>query len=350
MTTARDKFVIDFDKHTLENRIRLFKNSKYDDDELHSFFEINKKKGWDIRKAWELLQNISDNDLKKYILPVAYRPFDNRNIFWHDALVWRTVKRVMKNMLEENIGLTLVRQVKASRNWSHCLISGQMIESTYISNKTSEIAYFSPLYLYPDVQKENLFNYNKREKEPNISADIFEKLEKIYRRCPSPEEILYYIYGVFYSNIYRETYAEFLKIDFPKVPFTADENLFQGIGNLGKQLADLHLLKSPLLDVPIARYQGPGDNDRIDRIDYKENEQRIYINDDKYFEGISPKVWNYHIGGYQVLAKYLKDRKGRILEDAPHYCRIATALQKTIEIQTHIDSLYPEVEKSIINF
>jgi predicted helicase len=254
---------------------------------------------------------------------------------------------VMKNMLEKNIGIITARSNKSS-NMDHFFISNVVME-TKCGERTTQSAIF-PLYIYPDTQKENLFNYNKREKEPNISPDIFEKLKKLYRRSPSPEEILYYIYGVFYSNIYRETYAEFLKIDFPRVPFTADENLFQEIGDLGEQLADLHLLKSPLLDVPIARYQGPGDNDRIDRIDYKENEQRIYINNDKYFEGISPKVWNYHIGGYQVLAKYLKDRKGRILEDAPHYCRIATALQKTIEIQTHIDSLYPGIEKKLIDF
>jgi hypothetical protein len=122
------------------------------------------------------------------------------------------------------------------------------------------------------------------------------------------------------------------------------------MGELGKQLADLHLLKSPLLDIPVARYQGEGDNDRIEKVDYQENEQRIYINIDKYFEGITPEVWNYHIGGYQVLSKYLKDRKKRILEDAPQYCRIVTALQKTIEIQKRIDEIYPEIEKDLIEF
>jgi hypothetical protein len=122
------------------------------------------------------------------------------------------------------------------------------------------------------------------------------------------------------------------------------------MGELGKQLADLHLLKSPLLDIPVARYQGEGDNDRIEKIDYQENEQRIYINNEKYFEGISPEVWNYHIGGYQVLPKYLKDRKGRIMEDAPHYCRIVTAIQRTIEIQKQIDNLYPEIEKHLVGF
>ncbi len=110
----------------------------------------------------------------------------------------------------------------------------------------------------------------------------------------------------------------------------------------------MHLLHSRDLDPPIARYQGMGSNDRIEKITYKENLQRIYINSDKYFETIHPEVWNYHIGGYQVLHKYLKDRKGRILEDAPKYCRIVTAIAKTIEIQKEIDKYYPEVEKKLI--
>jgi len=172
----------------------------------------------------------------------------------------------------------------------------------------------------------------------------------VYGQNPTPEDIFYYIYGVFYSNIYRQTYAEFLKIDFPRVPFTTDYDLFKKMGELGKGLADLHLLKSPALDPPIAKYQGGGDNDRIEKIAYKEDEQRIYINKDKYFEGIPPEVWNYHIGGYQVLRKYLKDRKGRIMDDAPQYCRIVTALSKTIEIQEKIDEIYPDVEKELINF
>jgi len=155
---------------------------------------------------------------------------------------------------------------------------------------------------------------------------------------------------VFYSNIYRETYAEFLKIDFPRVPFTSDYKTFKNVSKLGKELADLHLLKSKTLDTPIAKYQGSGDNNRVEKITYKENEQRLYINKGKYFEGVPPEVWNYHIGGYQVLQKYLKDRKGRIIDDVPRYCRIVTALSKTIEIQKTIDESYPEIEKELIEF
>ncbi|MCK4345311.1 MAG: hypothetical protein KAX05_08500 [Bacteroidales bacterium] len=147
-----------------------------------------------------------------------------------------------------------------------------------------------------------------------------------------------------------ETYGEFLKIDFPRVPFAANYNLFKKMGGFGKYLSDLHLLKSPALSPPVTKYQGTSDNDRIEKIIYQEDEQRIYINKGKYFEGVAPEVWNYHIGGYQVLHKYLKDRKGRIMDDAPRYCRIVTALRKTIEIQEKIDKIYPEIEKDLVDF
>lgn len=350
MTTARDNFVIDFEKSTIENRIRLFKNSKYDDEDLHRFFQINKKKGWDIRKAWNILQSISDSELNKFILPVIYRPFDNRFIFWHDSVVWRTVKRVMRNMLEENIGLITVRRVPPNNKPSYFLLTDRIVSNGAIRSDNMSIDTLFPLYIYPDENNKNLFNQHQTEKETNIPQSLIEKLSFCYGQKPTPEFILYYIYGVFYSNVYRETYAEFLKIDFPRVPFTANYDLFKQMGELGKKLADLHLLKSMALDPPVAKYQGSGDNDRVEKIAYKEDEQRIYINNGKYFEGIKPEVWNYHIGGYQVLHKYLKARKGRNMDDAPHYCRIVTALSKTIEIQKDIDEIYPKIEKELVDF
>jgi predicted helicase len=294
-----------------------------------------------------MLQSISDSELKKFILPVTYRPFDGRYIFWHDSIVWRTVKRVMRHMLEENIAIISARSNKSSE-MDHFFITDTIME-TKSGERTTQSAIF-PLYTYPDEEKKNLFNQHQTEKQPNIPIALFEQLSVAYEQNPTPEDILYYIYGVFYSNIYRQTYAEFLKIDFPRVPFTTNYDLFKEIGKLGKQLAGLHLLKSPVLDLPVAKFQGSGDNDRIDKVTFKEDERRIYINKDKYFEGIAPEVWNYHIGGYQVLHKYLKDRKGRIMDDAPYYCRIITALSKTIEIQKKIDEIYPEVEKELVDF
>ncbi len=347
IVTARDSLAIDFDKNSLKNKIQMFRNPNLPDDLIKDSLKIGENYQWKISEQRKKFREIKN--WENYFNKILYRPFDIRHIYYQDNIVFRRRFEVMRNMLEENIGLLTCRQI-SSNSWGHALISKNLVDDSLISNKTKERTYLYPLYLYPDEQKKNLFNHNKTEKEPNIEQLVFKKLEENYKRIPTPEEILYYIYGIFYSNIYREIYSEFLKIDFPRVPFTADQNLFCEMGKLGKQIADLHLLKSPLLIIPVARYQGEGDNDRIEKIDYQESEQRIYINNEKYFEGITPEVWNYYVGGYQVLSKYLKDRKGRIMDDAPHYCRIVTAIQKTIEIQKQIDILYPEIEKKLIQF
>ncbi|MDW7681095.1 MAG: type ISP restriction/modification enzyme, partial [bacterium] len=241
----------------------------------------------------------------------------------------------------------------------HALITSYMTEHGVLSSKTTN--YHFPLYLFDTKAEKNpghgstmmmVFEPQAEYQlcKPNIAAAVFNKLEEAFGKRPAPEAILYYIYAIFYSNIYRRTYAEFLKIDFPRVPFTADYKLFKTIGKFGKRLVDLHLLNDSKLSSPVAKYPLAGANDRIEKISYQEDEQRIYINKEKYFEGVSPEVWNYHIGGYQVLHKYLKDRKGRDMDDAPHYCWIITALSKTIELQQKIDEIYPEVESELIDF
>jgi predicted helicase len=346
IVTARDKFVIGFEKNEIKNRILQFRNLSLSDEIIKQAYNLKDTRGWKISSARKRLSE--DSNWDSYYQKILYRPFDTRTIYYTDKMVDWGRPKVMRHMLEENIALIMPKRVETKIPWQHCLCGEGIIEHVTVSLKT--IDYVFPLFLYPDKEKHDLFNQRETEKDPNIPQDVFDKLSSHYGQKPTSEDILYYIYGVFYSNIYRQTYAEFLKIDFPRVPFTTDYDLFRKMGELGKELADLHLLKSPVLDLPVAKFQGSGDNDRIDKVTFKEDERRIYINKDKYFEGIPPEVWNYHIGGYQVLRKYLKDRKGRIMDDAPRYCRIITALSKTIEIQEKIDDIYPELEKEFVDF
>jgi len=141
-----------------------------------------------------------------------------------------------------------------------------------------------------------------------------------------------------------------LKIDFPRVPFTAHYTVFQKIAKYGKKLSDLHVLKSESLNRPVCKYRGSGDNDRIEKIAYDEKTNRVYINNEKFFDNIAPELWHYHIGGYQVLHKFLKDRKGRTMEDPRLYSRIVTAISKTIALQKQIDDIYNQVEKEMVKF
>ncbi|MEW6654182.1 MAG: type ISP restriction/modification enzyme, partial [Bacteroidota bacterium] len=178
--------------------------------------------------------------------------------------------------------------------------------------------------------------------------DFFEELKNNFKKDVTPEEIFYYIYAMLYSNTYRTKYAEFLKIDFPRVPFTRDYKIFTNLGKLGNQLADLHLLKSKELDKTISKFPVDGNN-KVEKPKY-ENE-KVWINKEQFFDGIKEEVWLYQIGGYQICEKWLKDRKGRTLtlEEIQTYCKIVSALSKTLEVQSEIDKYYESVEMTVRN-
>ncbi|GAB6267985.1 MAG: DNA methyltransferase [Smithella sp.] len=358
IVTSRDEFVIDFDKNTLKHRIAQLENKTQTDEVIAQAYDLKDKSNWKLSNVRKQIQELDDSE--NFIKPIQYRPFDNRYIFYHESLVERTRYDVMQHILESNISLCFMRQFSGDMDYSHFLVSNYIVDNrTFFSAKG--IIQQAPLYLYNKKESKKshfhtlmLFepaaDYGGKDRIPNIDKTVYEKLNKTYKKKLIPEEIFYYIYAVFYSNIYREKYAEFLKIDFPRVPFTAEYKVFQRMIDFGQQLADLHLMKSELLNKPVAKYQGKGDNDRIEKIIYKEEEQRIYINKEKYFDNVSPALWNYQIGGYQVLQKYLKDRKGRTMDDPRYYCRIVTAIDKTIALQNQIDEIYNEVEKNLIEF
>jgi predicted helicase len=253
-------------------------------------------------------------------------------------------------MMQENLGLIVPRQVV--HNFRHSLCVSNIINFNALdtAGRFGSGCLF-PLYLYPDTEKKDLFSHKKEpeKRKPNINHEFLTGLYGGYKKEPTPEEIFYFIYAVLYSNIYRTKYAEFLRIDFPRVPFTKNYKLFCKMGEYGKKLVDLHLLKSNELDQPIAKFQGKGDN-RVEKVKYGQG--KVYINSDHYFEVIPLEVWGYQIGGYQVCDKWLKDRKERILslDDIRHYCKIVTAIGKTIEIQKAIDEIFSEVEKETIDF
>jgi predicted helicase len=247
----------------------------------------------------------------------------------------------------ENLGLITVRRVPANKPPLYFFISNNIISNGVIRSDNQSIDYLCPLYLYSNNLQKNFFNDIRT---PNLKLGLVEKLTQIYGYNPEPEEILAYIYGVVYSNLYRQKYAEALRIDFPRVPFTSDPAIFRRMALLGQRLIELHLLKGDELNPPVARYQGNGENNTIEKVVFDAASERIYINSDKYFEGVLPDVWQYQIGGYQVLNKYLKDRKGHRMDDPVRYVRIVTSLSKTIEIQKENDILYPEIEKGLIDF
>lgn len=354
VVTSRDNFVIDSDRNALKRRILQFRDKKLPDEIISKTYDLKDKSNWKLKDARENI--MEDDGWENAITKILYRPFDEQWIFYHDAVIERSRREVMQHMMHENLGLITNRQV--NNEFRHSLCSSMIINDCTVSLETRERSYLFPLYLYK--KKDNpkkrslssimmLFEPQAEygAKKPNLSQVIVDKLTDTFKKMPSPEQIFFYVYAVLCSNIYRAKYAEFLKIDFPRVPFTKDYKLFKKMGEYGKRLVDLHLLKSLGLDSPIAKFQGKGDY-RVEKVRYEKG--KVFINNDQYFEGIAPEIWKYQIGGYKVCEKWLKDRKGRILslDEIKHYCKVVTTIQKTTEIQKVIDDIYPEVEKETI--
>lgn len=333
--THRDSFVIDFDRAALKHRIRMFRDKSLPDEITRQTFGLKDNRDWKMSPKRKAI--ISDERWEEKITKILYRPFDVRWIFYHKDAIDFGRPEVMRHMLHDNLALNTMRQTKMPE-WRYAVVSNMMAPAVYVEIKDG--CNLFPLYLCSDGDKKDLFTDPSKatERKPNLDPSLLRMLKETYDQELTPEEIFFYIYAVLYSTSYRTKYAEFLKTDFPRVPFTRGRELFTQMAHLGEKLVGLHLLKLPELDPPIARFQGTGDS-KVEKQLYSRKEKRVYINKTQYFEAVEPEVWKYQIGGYQVLDKWLKDRKGRSLslEDIRHYCRV-TALSKTIAIQAEIES------------
>ncbi len=349
--TARDKLTIGWTKE--ETWLTTSSFAKMDVELARLSFGLGKDvKDWKVVLAQK---DLSDSGLdKKMIVPILYRPFDVKYTYYTGrsrGFHCRPRFNIMRHMLKKNVGLCIGRAgqvVGGQKPWNVVYVSENIVDLN-LFYRGGELLF--PLYIYPDSDKHDLFSSkeNKQKKQTNLSPKVVVGLKKQFKKAPKPEQILYYVYSVLYSNTYRTKYSGFLKIDFPRVPFTKNYELFLKMSELGKTLVNLHLLK--LVSRPISKFPIKGDA-LVEKLKYEEKEERVYINNEQYFDSVANEVWEYQIGGYQVCHKWLKDRKKRklSLEDIKHYCNIVTALKETIEIQKEIDKLYPEVEKDVIAF
>jgi len=345
IVTSRDKFVIDANKEELKKRIRMFRDDNLSDEIIKKAFDLKDKAKWKVKDARKKIRD--EEDWEKFIRPILYRPFDIQWIFYHDAVIERTRKNVMAHLMKENLALLCCRQQNKVGFW-HALVADKIIESCMVSDRTREISYAFPFYLYPT---EDLYNGgDKYERQINIEKEFLVKLAEVYGKKSLPERIFYYIYAILYSEKYRAKYAEFLKTDFPHIPFTAEPELFEKLAKFGKELAELHLLKSQKLTRPAVKFEGTGDR-KVEIIEYDRQKRLVKINERQYFSPLSEDIWKYQIGGYQVMEKWLKDRKAKplSLDNIKQYCKIATALKETTVLQKKIDDCYNEIEKKLLD-
>jgi predicted helicase len=292
------------------------------------------------------------------IKPILYPPFDTQYIVYSKQVVTRPRSEVMRNMLEgENIALIFMRQVALHEQYTHFDVTRNLVDNrAFLSNKG--IMSLSPLYIYPDLTKKSLFDTDEFEgslggRRPNISPaflrDISNKLNMQFvsdgrgdlQQTFGPENIFNYMYAVFNPPTYRTRYSEFLKMDFPRLPLTSNPDLLRELCAIGNRLVELHLMERYGGHIP--SYPEPGDN-KVEKTEYtpltdKPDQGRVWINKTQFFDGVPLDVWEFHIGGYQVCHKWLKDRRERQLDmhDVVHYKRIVAALAETITLMEEID-------------
>ncbi|GIV88524.1 MAG: hypothetical protein KatS3mg055_1042 [Chloroflexus sp.] len=305
------------------------------DEVLAQTYGLKDKAGWSLTTARKRVQ--ADGNPQSKIHPILYRPFDVRFIFYHEAVIERPRPEVMRHMLAgKNLGLLVMRQVALDEDYTHALVTPYIIDNRVFASAKG-IALECPLYLYPSTTAPEMF---QQSKTPNLAKGLLPKLSAAYGFILTPEEILTYIYAVLYSPPYRARYADVgANHDSPLRPF-------RQMAALGQELIDLHLLRKTV-QVAGVRYQGQG-SDTIERVRYEAATGQVWINQDKYFENITPETWSYRIGGYQVLEKYLKDRKGRALTDPIRYLHIAEAIAQTIAHQVQLNALYEAVEMAVM--
>jgi type I restriction-modification system DNA methylase subunit len=338
--THRDHFVIDFERDKLEERISNFCNLKISDLEIANSYKLKETGDWKINPKRKSLA--ANSDWKKAFTECLYRPFDNRHYYHHSDVVDRTRHEVMQHMLaKDNLGLICSRQQSQSDTWSLVGISKDIVECCAISNKTKETNYIFPLYLHPTNETERQMGMKR---SINFSQNFLNAITSKLGYTPTPESIFYYIYAVFHSPTYRDRYAEFLKIDFPRIPLTSNDKLFRQLADYGEQLVQLHLMTSPKLNNLITEFvEETGDRTVAPgHPKYQNGAVQINKNGDR-FTGVPEEVWNFYVGGYQPCQKWLKDRKERTLsdEDILHYQKIVVSLKETIEIMKKIDKAIP---------
>lgn len=278
---------------------------------------------------------------KMLIANIDYRPFDKRYVYYDVSKIERPREKVMRHFIEgDNVGLIFSRQA-ITNNWSHIQATTAMSDNrVHYSNKGIPIC--APLYLF-DAQDGNT-------RRPNLDMEIVgqiaekialqfeeEKSGNIEAFCPM--DLLDYIYGILHSPSYREQFKEFLKVDFPRIPYPTDANEFRRVAEIGGELRGVHLMEASL---PLVTEFNVSGSNKVEAIKIAEGGDglcKVWINDEQYFDNVPRVAWEFYIGGYQPAQKWLKDRKGMTLEwdDVMHYQRIISALCKTNELMSKID-------------
>jgi predicted helicase len=333
IVTARDEFVISYDKKSLSEKMQDFINLSVSEARIKYNLREDVE-SWKVEWAQKEVKETINSE--NSIISIAYRPFDLRYIYYTKKSSWIIARPnwgIMTHLMtKENIALDICRQW-ATDEWTLISIIKTVVDNSYVSNRTKERGYTFPLYLYSNSE-----NLEWTTKTPNLDATIWAKISESVGRDTTPEEVLDYIYAVLHSPSYREKYKEFLKIDFPRVPYPTSRKQFESLVTLGGELRALHLLESPVVENYITTFPVAGTNE-VEKVTYTDG--CVYINAEQYFGDVPEVAWNFYIWWYQPAQKWLKDRKCRTLtwEDIAHYQSMIVALTETSRVMGEVDGV-----------
>ncbi len=329
IVSSRDSLLVKNSKSELKEVESDFINLQ--EDEFRKKYNIADSRDWTYISAKEDIKN-------SVIIQISYRPFDNQFVFYsHKSKGILSYPRyeIMRHIIgQKNIVLNVCKQ-QSTFDFQHILVSEYITDKCTISSQTKEAGYVFPLYLYPE---EGPIDTSRR---PNLDEHIWAQINTAIGKEASPEDIFDYIYGVLHSPAYRAKYKEFLKVDFPRIPYPKDQTEFEHFRSFGYQLRELHLMHN----VPDSSVSFPhAGSMQVDYLRWEWNKDdgysgNIWINDTQCFEGVPTEAWEFYIGGYQPAQKWLKDRKGRVLsfDDIEHYRKIISVLVETSRIMREID-------------
>lgn len=348
--THRDHFAVAFDKGEIQRRIEDLKNPKISDVTIKEKYDLQDTGAW---KVQVIRARINQEESSSYLIESLYRPFDMRHTWFSSTVMDRPRRELTQHVWNrKNLNLMAIRQMMDATPYSHVFVTRvPAVDRCFACSRGAAI--ISPLYLYPEedaiLDPDGLAN---DQRKPNLSQSFVDNISQRVnlrfisegvgdlKRTFGPEDMFHYIYALLHSPSYRKRYADFLKIDFPRIPLTSNASLFKSLCGFGKRLVDLHLMEA---DVAVTvTFPNSGSN-VIGKPKYlpptDKEPGRVHINEHQVFEGVTAEVWSFFVGGYQVCEKWLKDRKGRELsfEDIEHYQKMVAAISQTIALMENID-------------
>ena len=367
VTTARNDFAMAYEPEILVSRIEDLKNKSTTDDTLRKKYQLKDVSYWTLASARKQLSAL--HDIRNFVKGYCYRPFDFRFVFYHRSVCERLRLEVMRHMNHGNLAL-LTHRPQSPSDFTYVYCTTRIGDQCVAANKSGGggNSFQFPLFLHPTETSVQGTLHDDGERRTNLNGKFIRAIEATLdlpdtasdsvKSGLTPEDIFHFIYAILHSPSYRSRYAEFLKMDFPRVPLTSDVELFLQVGDLGADLVALHTLdddyetaswnmsqskdKSPLKTL-ITHFAGKGSAE-VAKGYPKFKDDNVFINPSRYFEGVPEEVWNFQIGGYQVCEKWLKDRRGRTLseEDINHYQRVVVAINETIRLMAEIDRVIEE--------